>query len=81
MAVAALPDSVEGARMCAVHLGYRAEAERVRDALLALRHPPFARSLTEREWLKGASRMWELIRRSSLLADYNRALQKLHFFA
>ena len=41
---------------------------------------PFAKPLTEREWLRGVSRMWDLIRRSATVADYNRALQKLHLF-
>jgi protein SMG9 len=69
-----------GALLCASHQGYRVEAERARDELLSLRRHPFAKSLTEREWLRGVGRMWELIKRSSLMADYNRALQKLHLY-
>ena len=34
----------------------------------------------ERDWLRGVGRMWELIKRSALLADYNRAVQKLHAY-
>ena len=69
-----------GEATCASHLGYRAEAESCRDELLALKRRPFARTITEREWLRGAGRMWELIRRSALLADYNKSLQKLHCY-
>ena len=62
--------------MGAVHL-VRRKAD---NELLALKRRPFARTITEREWLRGAGRMWELIRRSALLADYNKSLQKLHCY-
>jgi protein SMG9 len=71
---------VDPARLRSLHLGFYAEAERMRDALLSLRRVPFAKPLTERDWLRGVGRMWELIRRSAMVADYNRALHKLHFF-
>ena len=81
-AVVVLPDgSTSKDAPSEAHLGYRAEAEAVRDALLALRRRPFSKALTEREWLKGAARMWDLVRRSALLASYNVALQKLHLYA
>ena len=70
-----------GSQMSGAHLGFRSEAEAARDALLAQPRTPFARSLSERDWLRGVGRMWELIKRSALLADYNRALQKLHAYA
>ena len=57
------------------------EAEIARDVLLSLRRRPFARPLSEKEWLRGVGRAWEIIRRSSHLSDYNRALQKLHMYA
>ena len=67
-------------QMGSAHLGFRAEAEAARDALLAQRRLPFAHTLSERDWLRGVGRMWEVIKRSALLADYNRALQKLHSY-
>ena len=73
-------NSGAAALVCGAHAGYRAEAEAARDALLALRRAPFARSISEREWLRGVGRMWELIRRSALLSDYNKEMKKLHYF-
>ena len=70
-----------GAQVSGAHLGFRAEAEAARDALLSHRRTHFARSLTEREWLRGVGRMWELLKRSALLADYNRQAQKMHAYA
>ena len=77
-----LPENDGGvASVCGSHRGFRPAAEAVRDVLLSVRRLPFGKSVSEREWLRGVGRMWELIRRSLLLADYNRALQKLHCFA
>ena len=67
--------------LCAAHRGFAAEAERARDELLALRRPRFAKTITEKEWLRGAQRMWELLRRSALLADFNKGVQKLNLYA
>ena len=75
-----LPDSAAQAA-CSSHRGYRTEAEALRDELLSQRRKPFAKPLSERDWLRGISRMWEVLKRSALLSDYNRALQKLHCFA
>ena len=76
-----LPDSDEGRSLCSAHAGFRAEAEQMRDDLLALPRRPFSRPLSEKEWLRGVSRMWSLILRSATVSEYNRALQKLHAFA
>ena len=76
-----LPDSEDGASICESHEGYRAEAERMRDELLALPRRPFARPLSEKEWLRGLARVWELLKRSAPLAEYNRAQQKLHAYS
>lgn len=70
-----------GQRLCASHLGYRAEAERCRDELLSIQRRPFARPITEKEWLRGFGRMWDMIRRNAMLADFNRCVQKLHHYA
>ena len=73
--------SRDSAGVCTQHLGYVAECERVRDELL-LRcgGRAFAKPLTEREWLRGVGRIWELVRKSTNLAEYNRTLQRLHYF-
>ena len=63
------------------HLGYRAECEALRDRLLSSRRRPFAKPLSEREWLRGACRIMELIIASPRLAEYNRAQQKLHAYS
>eukprot|EP00308_Calcidiscus_leptoporus_P016788 CAMPEP_0119355114 /NCGR_PEP_ID=MMETSP1334-20130426/3995_1 /TAXON_ID=127549 /ORGANISM="Calcidiscus leptoporus, Strain RCC1130" /LENGTH=384 /DNA_ID=CAMNT_0007368839 /DNA_START=14 /DNA_END=1168 /DNA_ORIENTATION=- len=63
-----------------VHRGYQREAERLRDELLALPRRHFAKPLSERDWLRGVVRMWELIRKSQNLSDFNRSNQKLHLY-
>eukprot|EP00741_Cyanophora_paradoxa_P021139 tig00021339_g20404.t1 len=47
----------------------------------AFRAPPsFARPLSERDWVRGAGRLFDAIRRSPLLAEYNKVLQRLGTF-
>ena len=70
-----------GARLGASHLGYHAEAEGCRDSLLSLRRRPFAHAISEKLWLRGVGRMWDLLRRAATLADYNKAAQKMHLYA
>lgn len=74
--VAVLPESSSAS--CASDPGFSREAGRLRNELLALRRAAFARTtITERDWLKGIGHAWDLLRRSALLADYNKALQGL----
>ena len=71
----------EEAGVCSQHAGYVAESSQLRDDLLLRCHvAPFAKTISEREWLRGATRMWDLVRKSANVADYNRTLQKLHFY-
>lgn len=54
----------------------------LRDELLSLRHRPLAHpELSEREWLREAGRVWELLRTSRQLDMYNRGTHKLHLWA
>ena len=62
------------------HLGYRTESERLRDALLATPRRPFARPMSEREWLRAVGRVWEGLRKWPPLFDYNRTAQKMHLY-
>ena len=74
--VAVLPESSSAS--CASDPGFSREAGRLRNELLALRRAAFRRTtITERDWLKGIGHAWDLLRRSALLADYNKALQGL----
>ena len=74
-------DDVGGEGLHRAHLGFEAEALKTRDALLAMRRGAFAKSLTEKDWWRGVQRVWELIRRSNLLAEYTKTVQKLHLYA
>ena len=72
----------EEAGVCSQHAGYVAESSQLRDDLLLRCHvAPFAKTISEREWLRGACRIWELIIASPRLAEYNRAQQKLHSYS
>jgi len=76
-----LPDSYEGRGLCNAHNGFHFEAEQMRDGILAARCRPFARPLSEKEWLRGVGKLWSLILRSTTVSEYNRTMQKMHIFA
>ena len=42
---------------------------------------PFAKTISEKEWLRGVGRIWELLKKSSTLADFNRTLQRQHSYS
>ena len=70
-----LPDREQGRHLCSMHAGFAMEAEQMCDHLLGSPRRSFARQLTEKEWLRGVSRMWELITRSDTMSDFADALK------
>jgi len=61
--------------------GFTHEAEMLRDQILSLRRRPFARpGMTERDWLRGVAKVWEMIRQSANVEAYNQATHKLHMW-
>lgn len=37
--------------------------------------PSFARTVSERDWLKNSAKIWELIKSSPIITEYSRMLQ------
>jgi protein SMG9 len=52
----------------------------LRNALLNMPRTGFARTVSERDWLQSAARIWELIRKSPFISEYNRSYQKLALY-
>ncbi|XP_059440653.1 uncharacterized protein LOC132173094 [Corylus avellana] len=48
---------------------------KLRDQVLAMNCPPFARTVSERDWLKNSAKIWELVKNSPVIAEYSRTLQ------
>lgn len=46
------------------------------NSLMQLPVRQFARSLSHREWLRNSGRVWELIRKSPIIADYMKTYQR-----
>ncbi|KAG8381659.1 hypothetical protein BUALT_Bualt06G0144500 [Buddleja alternifolia] len=44
-------------------------------SVLSMTAPSFTRTISERDWLKNSAKIWELIKNSSIIADYCRTLQ------
>lgn len=54
---------------------YISTLARLRDQVLSMICPSFTRTVSEREWLKNSSKIWELIKSSKIIAEYSQALQ------
>ncbi|XP_022774759.1 protein SMG9-like isoform X2 [Durio zibethinus] len=47
---------------------------KLRDQVLSMNCPSFARNVSERDWLKSSARIWELVKSSPIIAEYSRTL-------
>lgn len=53
---------------------------RVRDHILSMSRPSFSRTVSERDWLKNTAKIWDLVKNSSVIADYCKTLQSSGLF-
>ncbi|KAI3949416.1 hypothetical protein MKW92_032556 [Papaver armeniacum] len=49
--------------------------EKLRDQVLSMNCRPFAKTVSEREWLKNSARIWETVKNSAIIAEYCKTLQ------
>ncbi|KAL0490368.1 SMG9, partial [Acrasis kona] len=48
-----------------------------RNAVLGMPRNSFAKTVSERDWLQGVARIWDLIKKSPFISEYNRSHKKL----
>ncbi|KAL6132352.1 hypothetical protein ACLB2K_070723 [Fragaria x ananassa] len=53
---------------------------KLRDQVLSMNSPSFRKTLSERDWLKNSAKIWELVKSSSIIAEYSRTLQSSGMF-
>ncbi|KAM6582990.1 hypothetical protein CsatB_009992 [Cannabis sativa] len=53
---------------------------KLRDQVLSMSHPSFSKTLSERDWLKNSAKIWELVKNSTIIADYSKTLQTSGLF-
>lgn len=53
---------------------------KLRDQVLSMHGPSFARTVSERDWLKNSAKIWELVKNSPVIAEYCRTLQNSGLF-
>ncbi|CAL5367920.1 unnamed protein product [Camellia sinensis] len=53
---------------------------KLRDQVLSMSSPSFARTVSERDWLKNSAKIWELVKNSSIIAEYSRTLHSSGMF-
>ncbi|KAL6008236.1 hypothetical protein ACLOJK_033742 [Asimina triloba] len=54
--------------------------EQLRNQILSMNDRSFAKTVSEREWLRNSARIWELVKKSPVIADYSRTLQNSGLF-
>ncbi|KDP21771.1 hypothetical protein JCGZ_00558 [Jatropha curcas] len=53
---------------------------KLRDEVLSMDCPSFAKTVSERDWLKNSAKIWELVKSSAIIAEYSRTLQNSGMF-
>ncbi|KAJ9678494.1 hypothetical protein PVL29_020628 [Vitis rotundifolia] len=53
---------------------------KLRDQVLSMNCPSFARTISERDWLRNSAKIWELVKNSPIIAEYCKTLQSSGMF-
>nr|GMC96499.1 protein SMG9-like [Ipomoea batatas] len=59
---------------------YESAFWKLRDQVLSMSGPSFSRTVSERDWLKNSAKIWDIVRNSSIIADYCKTLQTSGMF-
>ncbi|GMY06365.1 protein SMG9-like isoform X2 [Fagus crenata] len=59
---------------------YNSTLWNMRDQVISMKGPSFARTVSERDWLKNAAKIWELVKSSPIIAEYSKTLQSSGMF-
>jgi len=59
---------------------YSVMLQQLRNQILSLQRRSFAKPMSERDWLKMLPRIWDLVKKSPVLADYCKMLQSSGLF-
>nr|CAD1820813.1 unnamed protein product [Ananas comosus var. bracteatus] len=53
---------------------------KLRDKILSMNPRSFSKNISERDWLRGSAKIWDLVKKSPVIADYCRTLQSTGLF-
>lgn len=59
---------------------YNAMLGQLRDQLLSMNGCSFAKTVSERDWLRNSAKIWELVKKSPVISEYSKVLQKSGLF-
>ncbi|KAF5203395.1 Smg9 [Thalictrum thalictroides] len=69
-------DDTEGAQ----YESFNTMLGKLRDQVLSMTCQSFARTVSEREWLRNSARIWDIVKKSPIFAEYGRTLQNSGMF-
>ncbi|XP_077228699.1 uncharacterized protein LOC143861701 isoform X4 [Tasmannia lanceolata] len=64
----------------AQYVSYISMLGRLRNQILSMNCRTFAKTVSERDWLRNSARIWEIVKKSPVIADYSRTLQSSGLF-
>ncbi|PIA58800.1 hypothetical protein AQUCO_00500618v1 [Aquilegia coerulea] len=69
-------DDTEGAQ----YESFNTMLGKLRDQVLSMTCQSFARTVSEREWLRNSARIWDIVKKSPIFAEYGKTLQNSGMF-
>ncbi|KAK9095600.1 hypothetical protein Scep_027069 [Stephania cephalantha] len=75
-----LPRRCEDDLQGAMYESFTTSLGKLRDQVLAMKCQPFAKTISEREWLRNSARIWEIVKNSPVIAEYSKTLQDSGMF-
>ncbi|XP_068635742.1 uncharacterized protein [Aristolochia californica] len=70
-----LPFKVQDDSQRAQYQSYTSMLGQLCDQILSMNCHSFTKSISERDWLKNSARIWEMVKKSPVIAEYSRTLQ------
>ncbi|KAG9454406.1 hypothetical protein H6P81_007310 [Aristolochia fimbriata] len=70
-----LPTKVQDDSQRAQYRSYMSMLGQLRDQILSMNSHTFTKSISERDWLKSTARIWDLVKKSPVIAEYSKTLQ------
>ncbi|XP_010261637.1 PREDICTED: protein SMG9-like isoform X1 [Nelumbo nucifera] len=75
-----IPSKFQDEHQRSQYESYTSMLGKLRDQVLSMKCQPFAKNVSEREWLRNSSKIWEIVKNSQVIAEYTRTLQNSGMF-
>ncbi|CAM8959217.1 unnamed protein product [Rhodiola kirilowii] len=70
-----IPLKLKNDSISSQHASYHSMLQKLCDKVLSMNTPSFSKTVSERDWLKNSAKIWEIVKKSSIVAEYAKTLQ------